>query len=258
MKTIASLIVAGTIMAVLLSCATGPAPSPTAAARAESAPEKLRALIVTGGHGFDREAFFGMFDAFPEVAWREAKHPQAADLFAPDQRATYDVIVLYDMAKDITDQQKAWFAETIKEGKGVVILHHALGSYQDWPEYAKIMGGRYLRAPAQIEGKPWARSTYKHDVTFTVEIADRRHPITQGLQDFTIKDEVYGGYWVSSAAHPLLKAHHPESGEIVGWTNQYGKARVVCLVGGHGPTAYSNPNYCAVVRRSLLWASGRL
>lgn len=230
----------------------------SATQRGARAAEKLRVLIVTGGHDFEREPFFAMFDSFQDVEWREVKHPEANKLYAPDQRRTYDAVVLYDMPQEITDEQKTWFVETIKEGKGLLVLHHALGSYQSWPDYAQIVGGKYLFAQQEIDGKVWPPSTFHEGVTFTVEIADKEHPITKGLQDFSIVDEVYGGFWVSPEAHALLKVHHPQSGEVVGWTKEYGKARVAYLAGGHGRSAYENANYRTLVQRALLWVGGMM
>jgi len=219
---------------------------------------KVRALVVTGGHGFEREPFFAMFDSFADVEWREVQQPQANDMYAPEQRGSYDVIVLYDMVQEITEEQKANLLETLRQGKPLVMLHHALASYQNWPEYARIIGGKYMLAEQEFDGKTWSKSTFRHGVVFTVRIADPKHPITKGMKDFEIHDEVYGGYWVSPKAHPLLTVDHPESSNVVGWTKRYGKARVAALQGGHDKSAYEDENYRTLVHRSILWAARRL
>ncbi len=38
------------------------------------AAEKLKVLVVTGGHGFQREAFFKVFQENPGITFTEAKH----------------------------------------------------------------------------------------------------------------------------------------------------------------------------------------
>ncbi len=228
------------------------------AAFAAPAKGPIRALIVTGGHGFEREQFFAMFDSFEGVEWREVQHPEANDSYTPDERKTYDVIVLYDMVQDITDEQKADFAETVKQGKGLVVLHHAIASYQAWPEYAQIMGGKFFLNAEEFEGKNWPASSATHGLDFAVEIADAKHPITKGLADFQIHDETYGGFWVSPDAHPLLKVDHPQSGEIVGWATKYGKARVAYIQLGHDHFAYENESFRTLVERSILWAARKL
>ncbi|MCX7012229.1 MAG: ThuA domain-containing protein [Candidatus Sumerlaeota bacterium] len=245
-------------LAATFACSAAAHPADSGPASAPSASGRLRALIVTGGHNFDRPAFFAMFNGFPGIEWREVKHPEAYNSFAPDQRNWFDVVALYDMAKAITDTQKAWFVDTLNEGKGVLVLHHALASCQDWPEFTTIAGGKYLQSPQEFDGATWPKSTFRHDVALTIQIADKQHPITKGLSDFDLVDEVYGGYWVSPGVHPLLRTNHRESGEILGWTKPYGKARVACLVGGHGPSAYNDANFRTLVERALLWVGGRL
>lgn len=223
-----------------------------------AAPAKLRVLLVTGGHDFDHKAFAEMLDSFTAVTWREVTHPDSDAWFTPEKRGQYDIVALYDMPQQATEAHKKLFSETIRQGKGLLVLHHALGAYNSWPEYTKIIGGKYLLAPETIDGKQWPGSTYHEGVSFRVHVADPKHPITKGLKDYDIDDEVYGGFLVEPMVHALLQTDFAESGPIIGWTHQYGKARVVYLAGGHGPSAYINANYRLLVQRSILWVAGKL
>jgi hypothetical protein len=130
-----------------------------------------------------------------------------------------------------------------------------MANFQEWPEYERMMGGKfYLKKHVEngIEAPP---SGYKHDVDIPVEIADQDHFITKGLADFVIHDETYSRFAVSPAAHVLLRTKHPDSGPVIGWTTAYGKARVVCLQLGHDAKAYANPNYRALVSRAIRWVA---
>ena len=42
------------------------------------------------------------------------------------------------------------------------------------------------------------------------------------------------------------------------WARRYRNARVFCLQSGHDSRAYENPNFREVVRRGIVWLSGRL
>ena len=53
------------------------------------------------------------------------------------------MLVLYDMVRHITEKQKAALLTQLDRGVGLVVLHHALVSYPEWPEYERIIGGRY-------------------------------------------------------------------------------------------------------------------
>jgi len=216
----------------------------------------IRVLVVTGGHDFEREPFFAMFQAMPGIQWREAIQPAANDLYAEDEAKKYDVIVLYDMVQTITENQKQSLVRLLKEqGKGLVGLHHCIVDYQDWPEFRRILGGRYYLSKRTEEGMELQPGEFYHDQKFTVQIADPVHPVTQGLKDFEIDDETYKGFYVSPGVKELLRVSHPKSAPVIGWTNQYGKARVAYIQLGHGPAAFGNPNYRRLILNAIHWVS---
>lgn len=219
--------------------------------------EKIRVLVVTGGHGFEREPFFKMFQDNPEIAFQAAEHPNAHKLFTADAGKTYDVIVTYDFNRKVTEEAKADLVARLKDGKGLVALHHAIATYSDWPEYWKIIGARYYLAATNVNGVAKARSAFKHDVDFKVQIADQRHPVTRGLKDFTIHDETYKWFDVFPDCHPLLTTDEPESNRVIGWAKTYEQARVVYVQLGHDHFAYENPSYQQIVRQAIRWAAKR-
>lgn len=226
------------------------------AADGEKASDKTRVLIVTGGHEFEREAFFDMFKSFDDVVIKNVEHPEAAKFFNAEAAKDYDVIVLYDMWEDLPDDAKKGLTEILcKQGKGLVALHHCLASYQDWPVYAKIIGGKYyLEKPG--ENEPWNKaSTYKHGVTFEVKVAASEHPVTEGLDDFTITDETYGQFYVADKVTPLLKTSEPTSNDVIAWAKKCGYARVVYIQLGHDHLAYENPNYRKLVHQAINWTA---
>ena len=134
--------VLGWLLAALLSAA-----AQRAAAAEKLAEEKIRVLLVTGGHAFEQAPFFAVFDAMPDAVVTKAEYPAAAELLKPDLAQRCDVIVFYDMwAKGIAPQQQEALQQLLQSGIGVVALHHTLGAHQDWPEYTgavfDVSGGR--------------------------------------------------------------------------------------------------------------------
>src|SRR6516162_2850917 len=67
---------------------------------------KLRVLLTYGGHDFQEQEFFAMWDALPGVTYTKAPLPQSAALFKPGLEKSYDVIVCYDMNKKLTPAQQ--------------------------------------------------------------------------------------------------------------------------------------------------------
>jgi len=217
----------------------------------------IRALVVTGGHGYDKPAFEAMFASMSGIAARHAEYPKAAEEFAADRRGHYDVVVFYDMINRITETQQADLVEMLQQGKGVVALHHTLAAHQGWDEYRKIIGGKYYTTPrrkADGTTEP-PRSTYRHDVRFRVKVVDKEHPITKGIGDFDIFDEVYKHYDVNPDVHVLLTTDHPENEPTIAWVKEYGPSRVVYIQLGHDPYAYKHPNYRELVARAIRWTS---
>jgi type 1 glutamine amidotransferase len=215
----------------------------------------LSLLVVTGGHDFERPQFTALFDSFEGMEWREAQHPNANDSYTREASEAYDVLVLYDLNQEITPQQQADLLAMLQEGKGLVVLHHALADYQAWDEWRQVVCGRFYLAPLDREGQTIAASTWRHDVEIPVRVADPEHPVTQGLADFAIHDEVYGGYEVLPRAYPLLTTDHPESSAVLAWASVWGRSRVVSIQLGHDHGAYENPNYRRLVSQAIRWVA---
>ncbi len=217
------------------------------------AADPINLLIITGGHDFQREPFFAMFDQMQEIDYTERQHPQARQLFEDGRAADYDVILMYDMWQEITPEQKRGFLQYLDSGKGLIVLHHALASYQDWPTFLDIVGGTYILNPdgREIDDQTHPPSVYKHDVEMDINLADKEHPITQGISPYRILDETYGKMYIRPGVHPLLTCNHPTSTGIVGWTHNYKQAKVVAIQGGHDQHAYQNPNFSQLVENAI-------
>lgn len=220
---------------------------------------KLRALVLVGGHGYDKPTFEAMCRSLPGIDCRIATLPEGYAEFAPEKRKGFDVAVLFDMYQKIGDKQRQHFVGMLEDGKGLVVLHHAIASRQAWPEYFKIIGAQYYIKPRTPEAKkmppPPKLSTYRHDVDIPVIVKDPKHPITAGIRDFTLFDEVYKHYDVAADIHILLGTDHPENEPTLGWCKTYRNSRVVYLQLGHGPDAYNSSQFRELVARSIRWTA---
>jgi type 1 glutamine amidotransferase len=224
---------------------------------AAGAAEPVRLLLVQGGHDFETNQFLEIFRSNPEVRFEVAAHPGAHARLGAAAAGQWDVLVLYDMWQEIGEEAKADLVARLKEGKGLVVLHHALADYQGWPEYERIVGGRYHLQKRKVNGTDRPQSTYKHDVDIPVRVANREHPVTRGVSDFTIHDETYGLFDVSPQTQALLTTEEPTSGRTIAWAKTYESARVVYLQLGHDHQAYENPNYRRLLANALRWVAKR-
>jgi len=243
------------LFAALLGLSWLVASAGVAADPAQKSPEKLRVLVVTGGHGFEKEPFFKLFKDNPNITYQEVEHPQAHARLTAEAAKQYDVLVTYDYNQSITEEAKADFVARLKDGKGLVVLHHAIATYPAWPEYWNIIGARYYLAATNLNGVAKPRSAFKHDVDLKVQVADQRHPVTRGVKDFTIRDETYKWFDVSPDCHPLLTTDEPESNRVIGWAKTYERARVVYLQLGHDHLAYENPGFQRLLQQAIRWTA---
>ena len=215
----------------------------------------VRVLLITGGHNFNREAFDNLMSSLSGVSVTEVSHPNALSMFRTENRALFDVVLLYDMPKTISENEKNDFIEVLREGKGLVVLHHAYCSYQDWSEYQKIIGGRYHETPwIDLNGVERPASSYKYNVPMRVRVADGRHPVTSGISDFDIVDETYANGSVNSDVHVLLTTNEISSTPQLAWTTKYENSNVVTILLGHDNQAWSNPNFVRLLTQAIIWA----
>jgi type 1 glutamine amidotransferase len=221
----------------------------------DSSQKSPKVLLFTGGHGFDRSSFYGMIFSMHDMEIDTIRQPLANQSLLSDTIGRYDVIVFYDMWQDISFDEKEAFLELTKKGTGLVFLHHSLVSYQTWPEFTQIRGGKYYErgynyAPGRFSG-------YKHDIVMEVKIIDPAHPVTSGLTDFSIHDEGYSNIGINNNVTPLLSTNHPDSSPLVAWANEYNNSKIVYILLGHDNNAWSNENFRKLLRNAIRWTENR-
>jgi type 1 glutamine amidotransferase len=222
---------------------------------ADAAAAKLKVLLITGGHPYATNEFMEVFQKNPAIDFTHAVQAKnSSTAYDRDDLLSYDCIVLYDMMQGITESQKARLLEVLDRGIGLVVTHHALVSYQAWPEFENIVGGTYPE-PQDKKGGVSEKLGYQHDVEMPIVIVAKDHPVTRGLSDFTITDEIYWGFRVSPEVTTLITTTQPKSGKPIAWAHNVRHSRVVYLQLGHGPTAYHNANYRKLLAQSIQWAA---
>ena len=179
--------------------------------------EPLNVLVAAKGHPYLRDPFMAIFDQLPGIACSLVEQPAVQRLMNPDAMAGYDALVLYDMPGiDFTRGPefvepdpafKAGLLALFDQGKGVVALHHAIAGWPAWPQYAELLGGRFLYQPGELRGRRVPDSGYRHDVTHDVIVARPDHPVVAGLPErFTLTDELYLSEVFEDSVQPLLRS----------------------------------------------------
>lgn len=159
-------------------------------------------------------------------------HPRYDELFAP-------------IADWMTPAYAAALARYVEGGGAFIALHSGILWHED-SETARLTGGYFLRHPPQC------------DVT-VVPFAE--HPITEGVETFTAKDEFYMCRVYADTVTPLLASYSArpvgEPAVISGWCRTVGKGRVVALAQGHTLETILDPNMTRLLKNSARWAENR-
>ena len=256
--------------------------------------EPLNVIVAAKGHPYLRDPFMAMFDTLPGIACTLVEQPAAQRLMTPEGMAGFDALVLYDMPGldfaaperpgyvEPDEAFKAGFLALLDQGKGVVALHHAIAGWPAWPEYAELLGGRFLYRPGPLRGQDRQDSGYRHDVDHEVEVLDPAHPVTAGAPArFRLTDELYLGEVFEDLVHPLLASDaaftrdgfysaslavngamysntgwtHPDGSRLVGWTKRARNSPLVYLQPGDGPETYDDPNYRRLIENAIRWVA---
>jgi type 1 glutamine amidotransferase len=165
-------------------------------------------------------------------------------------RDSYDALVFYFMPREGPadgGKPKRALEHLAETGQGLVILHHAILAYPDWPVWSEVVG----LADAHT-------FDYYHGETMNVHPTAVDHPITAGLSPWTIVDETYDMVDAGEGSEILLTTDHPKSMKTIGWTRAFGRSRVFCCELGHDHVAWEDPNFRTVLERGILWSAKEL
>jgi len=227
---------------------------------ATASQSKIRAVIVVGGHGYDKKHFSAMFEAMKDLDFeiRPAQEKGKPHLFDDVSDFPYDVILLYNMNNKLTAAQGANFLKLLDKGVGLMVLHHAICGFQDWPGWPDLIGARYFLKNEMFRGAQGVRSIWKDDVDLKMHVEDANHPITRGLKDYDICDETYGKWRFLPGNHLLVSTKHERSNKQIAWVRPQPNRRVFCMQSGHGANAWKNAGFRHLLSQGIRWVAGRL
>ena len=213
----------------------------------------ISVAVVTGGYSFDVLSFHRLFDSLQGVK-AVIQHMDDFTSSPDDVRDSYAVVVFFSMLrKGPDDEGHPWYAgrplsalqRLGTTSQGIVLLHHAILAYPEWDAWTKMVGIAHRGFDYHLDQK------------LTVRVADPKHPITRGLPEWEMVDEIYTMSDTGQDSHVLLVTDHPRSMKTLAWTREHGKSRVFCFQSGCNQKAWSNPSFREVLRRGILWTAGR-
>lgn len=242
----------GVLLVLLAGCGSTERGDSAVGANDEGVKKKV--LIVTGidhpAHNWRQTApaLAGVLREDPRLQVDVVEEPEILGTSKP---LDYDVVVLHFMNWEKPDpgpQARANLRKFVHGGKGLFIVHFGCGAFRTWPEFRNLAG------------RVWDPKLRAHDPkgSFQVDIIDREHPITSGMQAFETDDELYTCLAGDRPIRLLATAHSKVDGKDypMAFVLDYGKGRVFHSALGHDVKAICNPNVAELFRRGCAWAAG--
>jgi type 1 glutamine amidotransferase len=217
-------------------------------------PDQIRVLLITGDD-VDVHPWREMSETTREILLKTRKFDVKVCedphiLESGTALKAYDVIVFTIFSRRIAmlpGQAQENLLNFVKGGKGFFVQHLASASFSKWEEFGKLCG------------RKWVMGTSGHGprVPFKAKIANKEHPITAGLEDFDVDDELYAKLQGTGDINVLVTADSDWSKktEPLVFTLSYGKGRVVHNAFGHDRKALMTPNVQKIIARGVEWAA---
>ncbi|MFK7851288.1 MAG: ThuA domain-containing protein [Akkermansiaceae bacterium] len=238
------------------------------AAQAEEV-KPIKALLLTGGcchdYATQKEIIKKGLEARANIVVDQVHtdntttKPDLPIYGIPEYANGYDVVIHDECAAKISEDGvvKGVLAPH-KKGIPGVNLHCAMHSYR--------IGSP--SKPADELGTPHSQwfeylglQSSGHGPKKPVEIVytDKKHPITQGLKDWTTQnEELYNNIKIFDTAHALATGKQGDKTTVVTWTNDYKGTRVFSTTIGHFNETVADDRYLDLVIRGVLWATGKM
>jgi uncharacterized protein len=178
--------------------------------------------------------------------------------------ATVDLVVQSMTMTTIEKDQVQGLIAAVAAGTGLAGWHGGIcDSYRASSDYLQLVGGQFATHAAREEPGKRTGDMSDNYVDHRINLVDRDHPITAGLDDFDLHTEQY---WVltddyndvlattTTAVRPWGQWTRPITAPAV-WTRQWGEGKVFVCTPGHRVEVLQDENVRTIVERGLLWAA---
>jgi type 1 glutamine amidotransferase len=219
---------------------------------------RMRVLILSGANNHDwRETTPVIKTTLEETGKFLVDVEENVGTMKPEAFAPYAVILSNYNTFGKNAPKETWSAETkqafvdhIAKGNGLVIIHAGSSVFYDWPEFQALACGT------------WKDGTSHGRIHISrVDFAAEKHPVTEGLAPFWIRDEFWHKILVAPGAKTLATVTPDPafngSGvpENILFATETGGGRGFGLFLGHDTTTMKNTAWRTLLQRGTEWAA---
>ena len=150
-------------------------------------------------------------------------------------------------ALSLSERGRAAIRNYIRAGRGLLGIHTAPLSFDDWPEWGDLLGLSWQ----------WGRSYHPPYAQASVRMCQAPHPITDSVPAFDVSDEIYSDMVLKPWMTPLFEARHADMAEWrpVGLAGEKDGARRVWCGLGHDAASFASDAHQKLIRRAAQWVS---
>jgi type 1 glutamine amidotransferase len=213
-----------------------------------------RALIFHGGwEGHEPLAVGEIFRSVLAGNGFDVTLADSLEALLDDRLDELSLIVPVWTMGEIGDAELARLCRAVEAGVGLAGCHGGMGdAFRDSPDYQLMVGGQFVGHPGD------------DGITYDVHISDSGHPLTAGIDDFSITSEQYymhvdpSNTVLATTSFPVADGPHVPNGPFempVAWTRRHGAGRVFYCSLGHDARIVALPPVLELCTRGLLWAA---
>lgn len=218
--------------------------------------KKINVLILSGRNNHDwKTTTPKLKSVFEESDLFDVLVTEKPEFLKPDELKKFDVIV--SNWNSFPEKDVRWSIELEKallnfvdKGGGFVTFHAATTAFYEWEEFKNISVGA------------WVEDTWHGKISAAqVFIQNKKHPVTRGMKDFLIEDEL----WVNAEKNNSFEILGTGSNKDIQekgiekqpviMVKQFGKGRIFHTTLGHNVGTMQNAGFQTLMLRGTEWAA---
>jgi len=209
-----------------------------------------RILIILGGIYHDFEGFTKAIRPVLEAAGHFVETTYDLDTLLHLKEKGYDLVLSYTSLskhregkgdthpETLSSEQTQALIEWVRQGGSFLPVHSGSVSGAPNPALRELIGAVFVEHPPRF--------------SFTVYPMGKEHPITEGIEAFTVKDEFYIQDYTSSIEIHMVAIDRGVAHPMV-WSRKEGKGRVAYIAMGHNEEVWQLVPYQRLLLQAIDW-----